>query len=164
MMKFVKSKMVRFKAWQSPLPGGGIAAVALCWLVLGWLPSSLTGSLRAEEIEWLRSAEQAAEVAAQTGKPILVYFRSANCHYCDLMQANVWQDPHAADTVMRDFVPLKLTREDNPQAVEVLQIKGFPATIIFTTDRRYVDRLDGYVDAQRFKAAVAKMQAAADGR
>ena len=114
---------------------------------------------RGEEIEWLRSAEQAATLAAQTGKPILVYVRSANCHYCDLMQTNVWQDQATAAGVMRDFVPLKLTREDNPEAVKVLQIKGFPSTVIFSADRHYVDRLDGYLEPQQFRAAVNKMQA-----
>lgn len=120
----------------------------------------LVSDVRGEEIQWLRSAEQAATLAAQTGKPILVYVRSANCHYCDLMQTNVWQDQATAKTVMRDFVPLKLTQEDNPEAVKVLQIKGFPSTVIFSADRQYVDRLDGYLEPQQFRVAVAKMQAA----
>lgn len=120
----------------------------------------LVSNVRGEEIQWLRSAEQAATQAAQTGKPILVYVRSANCHYCDLMQTNVWQDQATAKTVMRDFVPLKLTQEDNPEAVKVLQIKGFPSTVIFSADRQYVDRLDGYLEPQQFRAAVGKMQAA----
>ncbi len=118
----------------------------------------------AQEIQWLRSAEQAAQVASQTGKPILVYVRSANCHYCDLMQSNVWQDPTASTIINRDFVPLKLTREDNPGAIEVLHIKGFPSTMIFSADRRYVDRLDGYVESERFLAAVGKMRAASKTR
>ena len=119
----------------------------------------LANTVRAEEIQWLRSAQQAGEVAAQSGKPILVYIRSANCHYCELMQTKVWQDPTTEATVTRDFVPLKLTREENPEAVQVLQVKGFPTTVIFSADRRYVDRLDGYVEADRFRAAVGKMQA-----
>jgi len=123
------------------------------------LATLLGTAAQAEEIEWLRSAQQAGEVAAQSGKPILVYIRSANCHYCDLMQANVWQDPATVETVMRDFVPLKLTREENPQAVQVLHVKGFPTTVIFSADRRYVDRLDGYVEAERFRTAVGKMKA-----
>lgn len=119
----------------------------------------LLSDARGQEIQWLRSAEQAAAEAAQAGKPILVYVRSANCHYCDLMQTNVWQDQATADVVNREFVPLKLTREDNPEAVKVLQIKGFPSTVIFSADRQYVDRLDGYVEPQQFRAAVGKMHA-----
>ncbi len=127
--------------------------------------SALHGNgLHAEEIRWLRSAQQAAELAKQTGKPILVYVRSASCHYCDLMQSNVWQDPTASTLVNRDFVPLKLTREENPEAIEVLKIKGFPSTMIFSADRRYVDRLDGYVEPDRFLTAVSKMKSASQTR
>ncbi|MEO8271541.1 MAG: thioredoxin family protein [Aureliella sp.] len=133
-----------------------LLSVTLCG---GWLSMMMAGMARSDEIQWLRSAEKAGEVAAQSGKPILVYIRSSNCHYCDLMQTNVWQDPATVDTVMRDFVPLKLTREENPEAVKVLQVKGFPTTVIFSADRRYVDRLDGYVEADRFRSAVGKMQA-----
>ena len=67
----------------------------------GWLTILMAGAAWAEDIQWLRSAEQAASIAAQSGKPILVYVRSANCHYCDLMQTNVWQDPETVATVMR---------------------------------------------------------------
>lgn len=138
--------------WVQP----AVRLVVLASLVLLLhVPSAL-----AQEIQWLRSAEQAASLAAQSGKPILVYVRSANCHYCDLMQSNVWQDPATAEIVMRDFVPLKLSREENPEAVKVLQIKGYPSTVIFSADRRYVDRLDGYVEAPQFRAAVNKMQSA----
>jgi uncharacterized protein YyaL (SSP411 family) len=122
------------------------------------LAAGCTVAARGEGLQWLSSAQQAAQVAADSGKPILVYFRSANCHYCDLMQSNVWQDADTAATIMRDFVPLKLTREDNPQAVQVLKVKGFPSTIIFSADRQYVDRLDGYVDVERFLTAVNKMR------
>ncbi len=118
--------------------------------------ASWTNVVQAEEIRWLRSAEQAAAMAAQSGKPILVYIRSANCHYCDLMQSNVWQDPASVAAVNRDFVPLKLTREDNPEAVQALQIKGFPSTVIFAADRTYVDRLDGYVEPEKFLKAVGR--------
>lgn len=137
--------------WQS--------AIRLTVLVLLGLLLDVSQT-QAQEIQWLRSAEQAAAEAAQTGKPILVYVRSANCHYCDLMQTNVWQDAATVETVMRDFVPLKLTREENAEAVKVLQIKGFPSTVIFAADRRYVDRLDGYLEPQQFRAAVGKMQSA----
>ena len=123
--------------------------------------ASLAG---AEEVQWLRSAVQAASLAEETGKPILVYVRSANCHYCDLMQSNVWQDAIAAAAINRDFIPLKLTREENPEAIEVLKIKGFPSTIIFSADHRYIDRLDGYVDSERFLKAVGKMRSASAKR
>ncbi len=124
------------------------------------LVSLVTPTALAQKIQWLRSATDAAQVAAETGKPILVYVRSASCHYCDLMQQNVWQDPAMAQRITRDFVPLKLTREDNAEAVKVLKIKGFPSTLVFSPDRRFLHRVDGYVAPQKFMGEMTKVRQA----
>ena len=115
-------------------------------------------SVTAQEITWLRSAEQAAMQARDTGKPILIYVRSENCRFCDLMQENVWKNPTAVSLIARDFIPLKLTREENPEALEVLRVKRFPTTLIFTADRKYVDRIDGYLEPDRFLTAAARLR------
>lgn len=108
-------------------------------------------------IAWLTSATQAAEVAGRTGKPILLYVRSASCHYCDLMQSDVWENPEAAAWVQRGFVPLKLSREQNAEAVRSLGIRGFPATLIFSPDRQFVHRIDGYVKVGEFLNQIADL-------
>lgn len=125
------------------------------------LSTGLTASAVAQEkIHWFRSAEQAAIAAEQAGKPIMVYVRSASCHYCDLMQRNVWDDPTAARLVMSDFIPLKLTREENAEEIASLKIKGYPATLIFGANRSFVGRIDGYVEPTAFKAAMVKARSA----
>jgi thioredoxin-related protein len=120
----------------------------------------LTSPAFGQEVKWLRSAEQAAVQAAKTGKPILVYVRSASCHYCDLMQQNVWENPTIAEHIMRNFVPLKLTREENAEAVKALDIKGFPSTFVFAADRKFIDRVDGYLEPERFLATMHKLSVA----
>lgn len=135
---------------------------ALTLLALCSSGSLFSSWSEAQEVQWLRSPEQAAEVAAKTGKPILVYIRSAACHYCDLMQKNVWQDPDTARIVMRDFVPLKLTREDNAESIAVLQIKGYPSTLLFSSKREYVSRLDGYVESPRLLSAMQQARSASN--
>lgn len=115
----------------------------------------------ADGVEWLRSAEKAAELSQKTGKPILIYVRSETCHYCDLMQKDVWEDPAIVSMIKRQFIPLKLTREDNKAGVEAMKVKGYPSTLIFSQQREFVGRIDGYVDAEKFQRTVAGMQVAA---
>lgn len=109
-----------------------------------------------QEVQWLRSASEAARMAKATGKPILVYVRSQNCHYCDLLQQNTWSDPAVKAMIMRDMVPLKLTLEENRDAVKAMKVKGFPAVILFTPDREYIAKLDGYMAPKEFEARIAK--------
>ncbi len=108
------------------------------------------------EIAWLRSATEAAKLAQTTGKPILIYVRSQNCHYCDLLQKNTWQDPATKSQVMHDMIPLKLTLEENREAVEAMKVKGFPSVIIFSPNREYLARIDGYVTPDQFKTHLNK--------
>ena len=76
------------------------------------------------------------------------------------MQTDVWQNPQAASMVNQQFVPLKLTRESNPEAVQALQVKGFPATIVFSSGKKYLHKIDGYVNSQDFIAQMGKIQVA----
>ena len=109
------------------------------------------------EIPWLRSATEAAQLSQATGKPILVYIRSQNCHYCDLLQKNTWQDPATRSRVVREMIPLKLTLEENKQAIEAMQVKGFPSVIIFSSDRQFLGRIDGYVSPQQFAGKMSSV-------
>jgi len=108
-----------------------------------------------KEVQWLRSASEAARLAKATGKPILVYVRSQNCHYCDLLQQNTWSDPAVKAMIMRDMVPLKLTLEENRDAVKALKVKGFPAVILFTPDRQFLAKIDGYLAPGEFESRIA---------
>jgi hypothetical protein len=103
-----------------------------------------------QEIPWLRSATEAAKLAQSTGKPILIYVRSKNCHYCDLLQQNTWQNQSVKAQVLQNAIPLKLTLEENPEAVKAMQVKGFPSTILFSHDRKYLARVDGYFKPEDF--------------
>ena len=70
--------------------------------------------------------------ARQSGKLILVYIRNDNCRFCDLLQKNTWQDPRTRTLVERKTVPLKLTWEENREAVEAMQVTSYPSTLLFT--------------------------------
>lgn len=108
------------------------------------------------EIPWLRSATEAAIQSQATGKPILVYVRSKNCHYCDLLQKNTWQDPATKARVMKEMIPLKLTLEENKDAIEAMKVKGFPSVIVFSPQREFIGRYDGYMTPEQFQSQITK--------
>ncbi len=128
-------------------------AIAACALSIGSKQSD------AQEIRWLKSAEQAALEAEKTGKPILVYVRSENCHYCDKLQKDVWTFPQAASYVARKYIPLKLSKELNPAAVKSLKIKGYPTTLVFSAKREFVAKVEGYMPAGALFATIAESEA-----
>ncbi len=110
-------------------------------------------------IHWLRSASEAAKAASASGRPILVYVRSASCGYCDLLQRNVWEDPRVIRRIQDGFVPLKLTQEENREQLAVLDVKAFPSVLVFSSSLEYMFRIDGYVDAAEFLKRIERSDA-----
>lgn len=108
-------------------------------------------------VQWLRSAHEAVEVSKATDKPILVYVRSKSCHFCDKMQDEVWDDPDTAKLIMHEFVPLKLTNEENRPAVQAMKVTGFPSTLLFSPGLKYLGRRDGYLPREQFLNAISTM-------
>jgi thioredoxin-related protein len=118
--------------------------------------ASSVANAAGSEIPWLRSATEAAIQSQNTGKPILVYIRSKNCHYCDLLQQNTWQDPATKARVMKEMIPLKLTLEENKEAIEAMKVKGFPSVIVFSPRREFIGRFDGYMTPEQFQSQISK--------
>lgn len=96
------------------------------------------------QMKWYRSTSAATKAAKSSGKQILVFVRSPRCHYCDLMDAHVWSDPQVANALSKDFIPLMLQSDQNRAEIEPLKIKGYPATFLFSSDQKYISRIDGY--------------------
>ena len=142
--------------WKSSL-----RSVALSIVVLAGLQSNVSAQTTSPEVKWLSSARQASELARQTGRPILIYVRSETCHFCDLMQRDVWSEPKTAEVIMREFVPLKLNREQNAEAVKAMKVKGFPSTLLFSPNHDYIGRLDGYLNNHEFLRAISNLRAEA---
>ena len=118
----------------------------ICFIALLML-SAISGNLQAAGIEWLTSPAAAAEAAEKQGKPILVYVTSDNCYYCRQMDAQTWKDSDVAELVSSTHVPLKVSARTNPEFVRNLRVKGYPTTICFSSKRRYLNRVEGFVPA-----------------
>lgn len=134
------------------------SAVCLAMMLAAFQsPAKAQTTSDAEALRWLESASEAAEQARATGKPILVYIRSENCHYCDLLQKKTWQDPKVRAMILNEMIPLKLTLEDNRDVVQAMKVRGYPSTLLFSADREYLTRIDGYVTPQEFTARISKV-------
>ena len=62
---------------------------------------------------------------------------------------------------MREFVPLKVTKEGNPAASQALRVQGYPSTLIFSADRSYITRFDGFLRNEQFLSAISEVRTAA---
>src|SRR4051812_29281689 len=86
--------------------------------------------------------EEALARAKAEDKPILLSVGYAACHWCHVMEHESFEDPETAAQMNRDFVAVKVDREERPDidgiymdAVQAMSGQGgWPMTVFLTPD------------------------------
>jgi uncharacterized protein YyaL (SSP411 family) len=98
----------------------------------------------ANPIEWYPWGEEAFDRAAHEDKPVFLSIGYATCHWCHVMAHESFEDPDVAELLNRDFISIKVDREERPDIdsiyMSVCQMVtgqgGWPLTIIMTPDKK----------------------------
>lgn len=101
------------------------------------------------DIRWHRSPEEALNAARTSGKPIIVFVGTDWCHYCTKMKKETWQDPITCQHVSPHFETLYLDGDRDAQIVSRLQVRGYPATLVYTSEGEFLQQADGYLTVDR---------------
>lgn len=84
------------------------------------------------DIAWADNFASARKQAADSGKPMILYFTGTWCVPCRVMKRQVWADEEVQAVVNAQFIPVAVD-VDHPDNAEVLahyQVGGAPVTII----------------------------------
>ncbi|MEI8154597.1 MAG: thioredoxin domain-containing protein [Hyphomicrobiales bacterium] len=65
-------------------------------------------------VDWYPWGEEAFEKARREGKPIFLSIGYSTCHWCHVMEAESFSDPAIADLMNKNFVSIKVDREERP--------------------------------------------------
>lgn len=103
-------------------------------------------------IDWADDYPAAQELAAESGKPIILFFSGKWCVPCRIMKRNVWADEQVADSVNTAFVPVTVNVDD-PDAADVVsryRVGATPNTIITDPQGNVLDQQAGGMNKARF--------------
>src|SRR2546429_2009978 len=70
-------------------------------------------------VDWYPWGSQALERARTEHKPILLSIGYTACHWCHVMAHESFEDPQTAALMNRDFVSIKVDREERPDLDQV---------------------------------------------
>ncbi|MET0918464.1 MAG: thioredoxin domain-containing protein [Burkholderiales bacterium] len=96
-------------------------------------------------VDWHPWGEEALEKARREDKPILLSVGYSACHWCHVMAHECFEDPEVAAAMNRDFVSVKVDREERPDLDQIYQTAhamltersgGWPLTMFLTPDQK----------------------------
>jgi uncharacterized protein len=95
-----------------------------------------------QPVHWLPWSDTAFARAREQHKPILLDIGAVWCHWCHVMDGESYEDPAIAEVLNRDFVCIKVDRDERPdvdsryqRAVQALSGQGgWPLTAFLTPD------------------------------
>jgi uncharacterized protein YyaL (SSP411 family) len=70
-------------------------------------------------VDWYPWGEEALERARREDKPIFLSVGYSTCYWCHVMERESFADPQVAAVMNRDFVSIKLDREERPDLDEI---------------------------------------------
>jgi uncharacterized protein YyaL (SSP411 family) len=70
-------------------------------------------------VDWYPWGEEAFARARQDDKPIFLSIGYSTCHWCHVMEHESFENPQVADLLNRDFVSIKVDREERPDVDRV---------------------------------------------
>ena len=91
-------------------------------------------------VDWWPWTEEALRFAREQDRPIFLSIGYAACHWCHVMAHESFEDPAVAQRLNRDFVPIKVDREERPDldaiymqaAVAMTGQGGWPLSVFLT--------------------------------
>jgi uncharacterized protein YyaL (SSP411 family) len=95
-------------------------------------------------VDWYPWGEEAFAKSRRENKPIFLSVGYYTCHWCHVMERESYSNPHIAAIVNRDFIAIKVDREERPD-VDGVYIRfleattggaGWPMNIFLTPDLR----------------------------
>src|SRR4030042_1956696 len=95
-------------------------------------------------VDWLPWGEEALRRARELDRPIFLSIGYAACHWCHVMAHESFEDSETAALLNREFVPVKVDREERPDidaiymdaVVAMTGQGGWPLSIFLTPDGR----------------------------
>lgn len=135
------------------------------WFWLGTIPVSLVWLwfdfyVPSNHVAWAKDLASAQQHAAQSGKPMVLFFTAKWCVPCRIMKRTVWADGEVEATVNARFIPVMIDL-DAPDAAETVgryAVGGTPTTIITDPQGTLLERAEGGMGKAAFLGWLGKMK------
>lgn len=129
-------------------------------LVILALAAPATAEGPGKNVRWQKDLKSAHKVAVAEGKPILIVFGAEWCTYCHKLEKQVIDQPETAAYINENFVAVHLDADHEKKVVDILEVDSLPCTVVLSPNADLLGRFEGYADARKYTANLAKSERA----
>ena len=95
-------------------------------------------------VDWQPWGADAFRAAREQNKPVFLSIGYSTCHWCHIMAHESFEDTAVAEAINRDFIPIKVDREERPDVdavymsacVAMTGSGGWPLTVLLTPEQQ----------------------------
>jgi thioredoxin-like negative regulator of GroEL len=110
-------------------------------------------------VDFVTSYPEALAEASQSGKPILVFFSTAECIFCHQMLEGAFRDQQVV-RLAGEFICVRVEAGENPEVCKDFHIEAFPTVQFIASDGVPLHRILGRKEPETL---ASQMQAALQG-
>lgn len=115
---------------------------------------------QAQEIwRWAKNLDEARTLAAETNRLVLVHFGANNCMPCQRLEKEVFAQPGFGETLVNDFVGVKVNAELYPATARLFRVESWPTDVIITPDGEVLARISSPRNHAGYTGAMAQIAA-----
>ncbi|MBN2203738.1 MAG: thioredoxin domain-containing protein [Thermoleophilia bacterium] len=118
---------------------------------------------RAAEIDWRPWGEAAFAEARRLGRPVLLSLSAVWCHWCHVMDETSYSDPRVIERVNRDYLPVRVDNDRDPDVNRRYNMGGWPTTAFLTGSGEVLTGAT-YLPPDQMVSALDKVRAFFDER
>jgi thioredoxin-related protein len=97
----------------------------------------------------------ALKKAKKEDKPVVLYFFTAYCSYCQAMDKEVLADKEVSATLKKNAVYLRIDVEKRDDLARFYGVRGYPTTTFLEPNGQRIVQIPGYIERDDFKRVLA---------
>lgn len=101
-------------------------------------------------VEWYDDTEPAMRVASDQRKPLMIFFYTQQCGFCNKMKTETFTDPKVSG-MLENFVCVRIDGGKDREFAELAyKVRGYPTIVFHGRTGEILERVDGYQSAAEF--------------
>lgn len=102
------------------------------------------------QLPWQSSLNNCKIAARQKHKLIIVDVYTDNCHWCNRLEHETFQNPGVVAELSDRFIWLKLHARVNAAELKPYVISGYPTVLVIDAQGKVVTSISGYLPPEQF--------------